>query len=68
MELRYESRIDGEFKGWDGELINGTSWKQYKYGYKYVYKYQPKVRIWEDENRYYLEVDGIEKMLQVVRI
>ena len=72
MELKFESRIDGEFEGWDGEtifqLINGTTWKQYKYAYKYSYKYRPKVRIWKDGNKFFLDVEGLNKMLQVVRL
>jgi len=39
MELKCESRINGEFNGWDGdavfELENGTKWQQVKYRYKY---------------------------------
>lgn len=72
MELKYESRIDGEFEGWDGEtifqLLNGTRWKQYKYAYKYSYKYRPKVRIWKDGSKFFLDVEGLNKMLQVVRL
>lgn len=41
-----ESRIDGEFKGFDGETIfkltNGTIWKQKNYKYWYKYAYNPK--------------------------
>lgn len=72
MELKYDSRINGEFNGWDGDTIfklsNGTTWQQKRYEYKYVYKYCPKVKIWEDSCKYFLEVDGVNKMLEVKRV
>jgi hypothetical protein len=72
MELKYDSRIEGEFKGWDGdavfELTNGTKWQQAKYKYKYKYKYRPKAKIWKDGSRYYLEVDCMSEKLQVRRV
>jgi hypothetical protein len=41
----FESRIDGEFKGFEGETIfklkNGSIWKQKRYKYWYKYAYNP---------------------------
>ena len=72
MELKYDSRIYGDFEGWDGdavfELINGTKWQQTKHKYKYKYKYQPVAKIWKDGSRYFLEVDGMPDMIQVRRL
>lgn len=72
MELKYDTRINGEFKGWHGdavfELANGTKWKQAKYKYKYKYKYRPKAKIWKDAGRHYLEVDCMSERIQVRRL
>ena len=50
-----ESRIDGEFEGWDGETIfpltNGQIWQQVQYAYTYSYKDRASVTI-------YSTVDG----------
>lgn len=71
MELKFESRIVGEFDGFDDgkifELDNGTKWEQVRYKYRYVYKYRPRVKIWYD-GRYHLEVEGVSEMIQVRRI
>jgi hypothetical protein len=41
-----ESRIDGEFEGWEGDTIfkleNGQIWQQSSYAYTYHYSYRPK--------------------------
>ena len=46
-----ESRINGEFKGWEGEtsyqLINGQVWQQASYKYEYKYAYMPEVTIFD---------------------
>lgn len=72
MALKYESRIVGKFKGWDGdnvyELDNGTKWQQVRYKYRYRYKYRPKAKIWKDGSKYMLEVEGMKEMVQVHRV
>lgn len=72
MELIYDSKINGEFNGWDGEQIfelsNGTKWKQRRYKYKYKYKYRPKTKIWKDGSKYYIEVDCMDEMIEVIRV
>lgn len=72
MELVVESRIDGEFEGWDGDrvfpLINGQKWQQARYKYRYRYRYMPKAKIWREGSRHYLEVDGIDEMIEVRRL
>ena len=49
MEIKYKSKINGEFYGWAGDtifqLMNGTLWKQYKYEYRYTYMYCPNAKI-----------------------
>lgn len=72
MELKKESRIVGEFNGWDGdnvyELDNGSKWQQARYKYKYKYKYRPKAKIWKDGSKYMLEVECMNEMIQVRRV
>ena len=57
-----ESRIDGDYNGWEGEtiykLINGQIWKQSSYTYRYKYKYSPKVIIFKSGSGYKMKVDG----------
>ena len=72
MELVTESQIAGEFHGWnDGnvyELVNGQKWKQVRYKYRYSYKYRPKAMVFRDGERYFLEVDGMDDIIEVRRI
>ncbi len=67
-----ESRIDGEFEGWDGEtifkLMNGQVWQQDSYSYYYHYSYMPKVIIYKSGARYKMKVDGTNREIYVKRI
>ena len=51
-----ESRIDGEFKGWEGEtvykLANGQLWQQSSYKYQYKYAFMPQVIVYEGGSGY----------------
>lgn len=57
-----ESRIDGEFKGWDGEmsyrLQNGQVWRQCTYKYEYKYAYMPEAIIYPASGGYKMQVAG----------
>ncbi len=54
-----ESRIDGDFNGWEGQtvykLTNGQIWQQTDYHYHYHYAYSPEVLI-------YQSISGVIKM------
>lgn len=67
-----ESRIDGEFNGWDGETIfrlqNGQIWQQASYAYRYNYAYSPRVLIYRSDSVYKLKVDGVEGEIVVRRL
>jgi hypothetical protein len=56
------SRIDGEFKGWEGETIykltNGQIWQQSGYHYHYHYAYSPKVIIYKSYGIFKMVVEG----------
>jgi len=67
-----ESKIDGEFEGWDGEtifkLINGQIWQQAEYSYTYSYKYRPAVIISQTSSGWIMQVEGISKTIKVKRL
>jgi hypothetical protein len=67
-----ESRIDGEFKGWDGETIfklqNGQIWQQASYAYTYHYAYSPLVLIVNTGSGYLMQVDGLGGNIKVRRL
>jgi hypothetical protein len=71
-EAVIESRIDGEFKGWEGESIyklrNGQIWQQAEYKYRYRYRYAPSVLIFRKGGSYYMQVDGDEEVVRVRRL
>ncbi|MFH1079274.1 MAG: hypothetical protein V1766_03255 [Pseudomonadota bacterium] len=57
-----ESRIDGEFRGWEGDttykLQNGQTWQQTTYKYTYKYAYSPEAIIYEAGGGYKMLVAG----------
>jgi hypothetical protein len=67
-----ESRIDGEFSGWEGETIfkleNGQIWQQASYAYTYSYKYRPKVLIFRTRGGYEMQVEGVSSRIRVTRL
>ena len=67
-----ESRIDGEFSGWDGDTIfklqNGQLWQQSSYEYKYQYSYSPEVLIYESGSVYKLRIDGVDGEITIRRL
>lgn len=67
-----ESRIDGEFSGFDGEtvftLANGQIWQQSEYAYLYHYAYRPGVVIYRTDTGYKMKVDGVDREIGVKRI
>lgn len=67
-----ESRIDGEFSGWEGETIfklqNGQVWQQSSYAYKYKYAYSPEVLIYRSGSVYKMMVKGVDGEIVVRRL
>lgn len=67
-----ESRIDGEFEGWEGEtvfkLMNGQIWQQVTYSYTYRYDYMPEVLIYPSRGFCMLRVEGIDEAIAVQRL
>lgn len=67
-----ESRLDGDWEGWDGDtiikLMNGQIWQQVDYHYEYNYSYMPDVVIFKTNNGYKALVEGVDKAVGVERI
>jgi hypothetical protein len=68
-----ETRIAGEFNGWDDEFIykmtNGEIWQQSNYHYHYHYAYRPEVVIYPTSHGCHIKVDGDnDEGVDVVRI
>ncbi|QQG66425.1 hypothetical protein [Desulfobulbus oligotrophicus] len=67
-----ESRIDGDFNGWEGETIvrlsNGQIWEQDQYYYEYRYAYMPKVIVFISDGRWKMLVDGTSRAVPVARL
>jgi hypothetical protein len=67
-----ESKIDGDFEGWEGEtivkLMNGQIWQQSEYHYHYHFAFMPKVLIFKSGGGYKMKVDGVEKAVGVKRL
>jgi hypothetical protein len=67
-----ESRIDGDFEGWDGDtvfkLTNGQIWQQVSYDYTYHYAFMPEVLIFKTTEGYKMKVGGIHETIYVKRL
>lgn len=67
-----ETRIDGDFNGFEGETIlkltNGQIWQQSEYWYHYHYAYSPQVTIFQSNGQYKIQVDGVDKSVDVTRL
>jgi hypothetical protein len=67
-----ETRIDGEFSGWDGETVfrlqNGQVWQQASYAYRYSYKYSPSVLIYRSGSGFRMQVEGVDGTIAVRRL
>jgi len=57
-----KSKINGEFKGWNGEttykLVNGQVWQQSAYKYEYKYAYMPDALIYDPGGGHVMLVEG----------
>ncbi len=67
-----ESRVDGEFEGWEGDtvvkLTNGQIWEQAEYHYEYSYSYRPRVTIFQSRGQCKMLVDGVDEPVGVSRL
>jgi hypothetical protein len=67
-----ETKIDGDFEGWDGETIfkmtDGSIWQQASYDYTYHYAYRPDVLIYRKSGAYYMQVEGVDDEIRVIKL
>ena len=72
MDLIRETTIEGEFDGFDEDkiftLTTGEVFQQARYKYKYRYKYRPKVKVFRDGSKWFLDIDGMDEMIEVRKI
>ena len=66
-----ESKINGEFNGWEGEtvydLTNGQTWQQSRYKYVYKYAYMPEVLIYNPGGGHIMKVAGTTAKVQRIK-
>lgn len=64
--------IQGEFEGWEGETVflldNGQIWQQSSYAYMYHYAYRPEVMIINISGSWKMKVEGVDEMIDVMRL
>ncbi|CAN7458391.1 stalk domain-containing protein [Paenibacillus sp. LjRoot56] len=67
-----ESKIDGDFEGYDSDniykLLNGQIWKQTSFKYGYHYSFMPDVIIYSSGGVYKMKVDGMDDSVTVERL
>jgi hypothetical protein len=67
-----ESRIDGDFTGWEGQtifkLVNGQIWQQAAYGARNHFIHSPQVMIYRSGSDYRMRVDGVDGEIAVRRL
>jgi hypothetical protein len=67
-----ESKVDGEFEGWDGDtvvkLINGQIWHQTDYHISVTIKIMPDVLIYRSGGQWKMKVEGTRKAVTVERL
>ncbi|RWX52792.1 hypothetical protein [Photobacterium chitinilyticum] len=72
FEVVCRAQIDGDFEGFDDEVLfklnNGTYWVQSQYKYWYYYAYCPEVLILRRHGVYYLQVVGQNEIVPVAQI
>ena len=71
MEIIFKSKINKEFYGFDDNMFfkldNGQIWIQSRYKYRYMYKYRPNVNILRECGRFYIQVEGMDEVVEVKR-
>ena len=71
MDLIVDSKLSGAFTGWRGdakyELTNGQLWTQVPSSQSYDYKFRPGAKIWQDDSRFFLSLDGVDGLVEVTQ-
>jgi len=68
----FESKIDGEFRGWSGNtlfaLVNGQIWQQSSDDLTYHHANSPRVLIYRSGPAIKMHVEGVDRTIFVKRI
>lgn len=67
-----EGQLRGAFKGFKNrdtlfEFYGGGVWRQNEYKYRYHYAYMPHAKVVQRDGGYYLEVEGMDDSVAVVK-
>ena len=66
-----ESRVDGDFSGWEGETIvkltNGQIWQQTEFHYVRRFASMPNARIYPSNGGYKMKIEGIDDVAVAVK-
>jgi len=67
-----ESKMDGDFEGWEGDtivkLMNGQIWQQTEYYYHYHYAFMPDVSVYKSGGGWKMKVEGIDRAVGVQQL
>jgi hypothetical protein len=65
-------QIKGTFAGYNGgavfRLVDGQVWQQKIHKYKYKYANRPAVRVFENNGQHFIEVEGMDDFVPVVKV
>jgi len=69
----YKGTIKGKFMGFKNvstkfELSDGQIWRQNENLFLHRYAFNPEVQIFFKENKYYMQVHGIDEIVEVKKI
>ena len=73
MDVVVEAEIKSAFNGWkQGDVFSldqgyHKKWKQVEDRYQFRYAYRPKAKLIRDGSTHYLEVEGMDDMVEVKR-
>ena len=72
MSIIEQGQLKGSFKGFKNrdttfQFYGGGTWIQATYLYHYHYAYMPKAKVTNEGGLFYLEVEGINEILEVKR-
>jgi hypothetical protein len=74
MNILLEAHIKGAFTGWSQDKVfvldHGfhKKWQQVDSNYQFRQIYRPKAKVLQDGAKYYLEVEGMDDMVEVKRV
>lgn len=72
MDLEINSFLPKKFEGWNPRTIyklgDGTKWRLAKPKSTQVKRNQPRVKIWKDNERFFMEIVGLNDKVEVSQV